>query len=730
MAKKQYYKCPKCEGLIDRFQFPEGRPCPYCEKSPEEDRADKTYRGTRARLYGDVARQATRGRAARAAKARQAPPAESASAPLIRVAFFVLCLPTLLFYATSALYMMRAEPTFAKAQYVAEHRARFEEIGRKSPIRSGEWKDAGISTLAAKPRGQLDRALKLLSSGRRVCRTVALATGLVGALILSGLYLHTLAITEQRGRANLIGLGTLIAVFVINAGTVQWCSGRGIKAYNLGHAARVDSMLGLLAYTAADERDTPLATQHLGRGAPADFRDHRGATFLHVAAENGLQDLVEQLLLYGLGVNMRDREGMTPLHYAARRGNAFLSTVLMKHGADPKAVDGAGRSALHFAAERMETEMLATLLKYGVDPTAHDSAGETPLSVAARNDNHEAILLLLGNGADVNARDTDGLALLQSMLWNLLNDLVPTAEPVDAKDLAALEALDLLVVHGADVNVTDAENRTPLHWVGTTLNSFPKSSPTTQVLVRLLDMLFDHDADYSLEDDQGNKAYTIDRAVRHGHEGWVRRLARDDPASVSRPDERGKAPFQIAAEEGHLDILKFLMGSGADIYEWNPENGSALHYSVKKGYTDIVRLLLENGFRLGRSRSDGENPLLTASHNGHLDIVRLLLKHNFKVSAKNSGGDTALHLAAREGHAHVVELLAENNGDVNGMGARGETPLHHAAREGHTETVVVLLDYGADIASWNNEGKTALNLARERKQRAVIAILRDARAGS
>ena len=75
------------------------------------------------------------------------------------------------------------------------------------------------------------------------------------------------------------------------------------------------------------------------------------------------------------------------------------------------------------------------------------------------------------------------------------------------------------------------------------------------------------------------------------------------------------APLNVAAIEGHRDVVKALLDAGAD-YRRAP---SPLCY-VKD--PDVLVLLLEAGADVDAIRGDGDTPLLTAICGGHYEVRR------------------------------------------------------------------------------------------------------------
>jgi len=228
--------------------------------------------------------------------------------------------------------------------------------------------------------------------------------------------------------------------------------------------------------------------------------------------------------------------------------------------------------------------------------------------------------------------------------------------------------------------------------------------------------LVEYGTDISAKDNSG---WTVlHSAARRGHGDMLKLLLGAGADVESKDGIAGQTPLSWAACYGHLEIVKVLVEAGADVESKDRCGRTPLRRAAENGHLEIVRFLANEAGADVESTDYiwGQAPLSWAAENGYLEAVKFLAKEaGADVELKDNGGLTPLSWAAHNGHLDVVKLLAKDAGaSVELKDARGQTPLSRAAANGHLEVVKFLVqEAGADVESKDRDGKTALDLARQ-----------------
>jgi ankyrin repeat protein len=122
---------------------------------------------------------------------------------------------------------------------------------------------------------------------------------------------------------------------------------------------------------------------------------------------------------------------------------------------------------------------------------------------------------------------------------------------------------------------------------------------------------------------------------------------------VATEAECGRRALDLAAENGHLDVVRLLVETGADVAAKDEWGRTALHCVAEQGHGDVVARLLDSmeGADVAAGDMWGMTALQRGAEHGHGDVVALLERALEKDSTSRIRGD------ANEDHQPCEVLL-------------------------------------------------------------------------
>lgn len=177
-------------------------------------------------------------------------------------------------------------------------------------------------------------------------------------------------------------------------------------------------------------------------------------------------------------------------------------------------------------------------------------------------------------------------------------------------------------------------------------------------------------------------------------------------AKVNFADTYGRTAIFYAAAGNFLDLVKALIGAGADVNAAADE-GTALHAASKKGYLDIVKLLVDSKADVNALGDMRKTPLHKAIGESRVEVATFLISKGAAVDAKTVTDVEPLHLACAEGLTDFAVFLLSKGAKVNCRNQNLKTPLHIAAEKNNLQLVKKLLMAGADSSLEDIWGRKA-----------------------
>ena len=147
--------------------------------------------------------------------------------------------------------------------------------------------------------------------------------------------------------------------------------------------------------------------------------------------------------------------------------------------------------------------------------------------------------------------------------------------------------------------------------------------------------------------------------------------------------------FLACSDAGSLSIL-----AAKNKWGFTP-----LLVACQNGHIEVVRWLITSGAEIEATENQGATPLLLACQNGHIEVVRLLITSGADVRTKDKTGHDSLFFASQQGHLHVVYYLCSLGADTGAQDETEMTALANVANESSNLDIVrCLVGFGADMA--------------------------------
>ena len=157
----------------------------------------------------------------------------------------------------------------------------------------------------------------------------------------------------------------------------------------------------------------------------------------------------------------------------------------------------------------------------------------------------------------------------------------------------------------------------------------------------------------------------------------------------------GVTPLYIAAQNGHIDVVKLLLDNKTDVNASNHYGVTPLYCAAQNGHTKVVKLFLGNKANANASiHTACVTPVYVASEKEQR--VKPPFAKKDKMNARGADMDTSTHTAsatpvysAGKKEQRVKPPLAKKT-KINARGAVGDKPIDAARRNGHLKIVKLL----------------------------------------
>ena len=497
-------------------------------------------------------------------------------------------------------------------------------------------------------------------------------------------------------------------------------------------------------------------------------------TLLHTAVEAKQLDIVKMLVPAGIAINALNREKKTALYMAMMQNESNTPSAMEKYLSQNGAtIKGAATLDYEYLLRNAVTYRNLGAVKMALAEGASADhfehyASFPSLKTAVENGDIEIIKALLQSGANVNG-DRGGVFDKAVKIGNIeiLQLLIAKASNADKADWADSDydfkemietgnlALFKVVYKASSLKDKDSRlldmavkaNQQPIvNWllsIGAKSNAeLPDAikAGKTAIVKSMIDAGADKQQGLQIAIENGqpdmvklfvqagaNIKKALPVAIEKGNMEIFQLLTAKGIDPNEELEENDK-PLHLAAEHGQVDIMKYLIKTGAN------KNGLAngqtpLRRAIEKEQLASVQFLIQSGVNVNERKQNEESLLYTAVVYDEPGIFQALLDAKANVQADNGYGYPVLHFAASVGRTDCVKRLLKAGANVNLKDQSGKTPLHAAIEsnnENSNEIVKILIEAKAELNVKDEEGKTPLSIAIANDRQSIVKQLKTA----
>ena len=407
-----------------------------------------------------------------------------------------------------------------------------------------------------------------------------------------------------------------------------------------------------------------------------------GGNCLHIAASKGCLGLGKILIRnFNFDIDSKDCNDFTALHYAVSSGNLEFVQFLIGIGSRLDSKTVSWMNCLHIAGSKGHFHLCKLLIEiYNFNIHMTDDNGKNVLLFAAGSGDLELCQYLIERGIDINSTTIDNMNCLGHFRFCK----------------ALLEALNF------DIHMQNDEGFSALHYAAKDGN---------------LEMF-----KYFLE--KGSNIYdkTKDNrdclhiAAKSGCSVFCEALLTFYGFKTDTRCSKGWTAIHYAIESGNIDLIKYFVKKGSDIYWKTKNNSTCLHIAASRGHVNVCKTLLEEyNFDISLTNISGWNVLHYAARSGDLELFQFFKQKEIDINSKTKRNSNCLHIATVNGHFNLCKTLVEvYNFDVLTRNVMDWSVLHYAAKSGNLDLFQYFIQLGADVYSKTNRSLTCLHIASHR----------------
>ena len=289
---------------------------------------------------------------------------------------------------------------------------------------------------------------------------------------------------------------------------------------------------------------------------------------LVTAIKNNEFNIVELFINSKFDINSRINYGDTALILASQWSSAKIVKILIDNGADVNVKNDYGNTAL-MVASKGKTEIVEFLVNNGADVNIKTACGNTALMVASQWGSAKIVKILIDNGADVNVKNNDKRTALDLAKKYVKKKWVHNKEDY-------IEIIQLLESFQPAKTTTKKSIFSKLFSKDKTTNKSTTITKNDEPIFQ--ESIFTPQPNVpAVPTFQNNNSSNINKNF-----------------NTLNNDSATKDLFDGIEDDSFFDVLKAIK-NGANVNAVNPENGmTPLMLAAVNGQLEIIKFLIQN----------------------------------------------------------------------------------------------------------------------------------------
>ncbi len=455
----------------------------------------------------------------------------------------------------------------------------------------------------------------------------------------------------------------------------------------------------------------------IAKGIDLELLDKDGNSALYVALKVCNINAIKLLIAQGANISFDTKEHK--ISYAVNMINKWLTNLFQKSIdiGDYKNINEIitnNKNNINFtlinAAKEEYVNIVKLLLESGASTNVKDSSGYTALVHAAKNGHTDIVRLLIENNINNinNISDNERTNALYFAVYNGYTDIA-----------------ELLLDTGVIYN-----NINSLLFMSIDRYCYNRLNLKRQINKDMIGLLIKNKADINAK--HNGLSYLM-MAVDKRNLSLVKKILKNkDVININDIDDNGNTALIRAIKNNSVNIMRFLIESGANPYTEDDNGNTALILVIDKG-RDMLEAFLKCKY-LGYSyidinyvnNRDADTPLIRAVKSNITCLVEMLIEAGVGFYTKDKEGNSPLILAVKNNNLKIVELLLKEiqvSNDINDIDGDGCTALIYAIINGNRDIVGLILSLGANPYAEDKYGNSALELALNKQNEDIIELL-------